>query len=53
MGMSNEFIIPKPLSADWVIQKLREELISLGIARMINVHGLRHTHVSWLLSQGI
>lgn len=53
VGMDSEFIIPTPPANEWAIKKLRDTLIKIGAPHMINVHGLRHTHVSWLLSQGV
>lgn len=54
VGMSSEFIIPTPISNDQAIKHLRKRLASIGITNStITIHGLRHTHVSWLLSNDV
>lgn len=54
IGLSSEYIIPTPVSNDQAIKHLRQRLNSIGIANFsITLHGLRHTHVSWLLSNDV
>ncbi|RRG18223.1 site-specific integrase [Weissella viridescens] len=54
VGMQSEFIIPLPVSNDQAIKHLRQRLASIGIDnKTITLHGLRHTHVSWLLSNDV